>query len=511
MRALVGALEDAGWPPTSVGAHGFLAERDTRTFALEVPADRCLTLVALASPGVEDLDASLYTPEGTLLAEDKQPDAHPTIQVCGGTEPRRVYYHLRSYDGAGAFVFGAHLGARARLQAASRIVGGRPGVALDVGGGAADDGGLRRLVAGVEGLGFEIDMQPQAVPLEAGQRVRLPLPVELGRCYTVAVVAAGGLDALDLRVLDAVDREVAAAEERGRYAAAQLCPSREERLAIELHGIEGQGEARMAVLSVSDAELGGERALWLGTRPDERVVRAALEGVVARERRALRAEGYRAQGGAVEGRLRPGEAASHPAVLRGGRCTALAVPAGRGLGRLWLRVEGPKGDLRFEGEPPAGSARIRLCSDRDRSVRLSIAARRGEGRYAVLVAAKPIPAQEPIRGVGPDAAGKLLHAHEEGARQGWKLLEPGRRVRLGGAERITIPARGCVRVHAVAPDATSRATVLLQEGQRTVSSGAGHVAAAEACAMEAARELHVSVRADGPASHAHLVVLQRTP
>lgn len=389
LGARVGELAEGlgreGWRPTPQGRSGFLAEHADRTVAVSVPAGRCLTIVALASPGMGDLDATLYAPDGTVLARDREPDAHPTIQVCGGATPRRAYYHLQSYEGAGRFVFGAFEGERARLGAAARVVGGRPGVAAVPAGMGDRARLLRAWVEGIESRGFEVSLPPRAIPMDEGQRIRLPLPVEAGHCYTVAAIAPSGVTSLGLRLLDPGDHALRVDTSDTARAAAQICPEADAELSVELFAARGSGEVRIAILSASAEAAGGPRAMWLGRDPSDRAVERSVDQAQAKVRAEAKARGARSSPRPVaRGTLRFGEAVSHEVQLPARRCTRLTVAVGRGGRRLWMRIEDARGRVMFEGERDAADVHAEVCTERTQTARVILVARAGSARYVLL-------------------------------------------------------------------------------------------------------------------------------
>lgn len=506
VRTLVRTLEEAGWEPTDVGERAFLAERERRTWAVTVPADRCLALLVLASPGVQDLDATLYAPDGTELAQDRAPDPHPTLVVCGGEAPRRVYYHLRAHDGAGAFVFGALVGDQEQVGALVATVRGQPGVALSPLGDASGEAVLEELPLGAERFGFRLESRPVTMRMDRNQRVRLALPVKMGRCYTVVAVGLEPLERLGMRVLDELDREVAVAPEADRRTAVQLCADRAGDYAVELHAEEGQGRARVAVLSAPVDEVGGPRALWLGTRPSDARMRLPLDEAVKRERRAARAEGYTHLRARADGRLRSGEAVAHTFTLGEETCTLVAVAAGRGAGPRWLRIDEVDGPMHFESVLPPRGTRARVCTGRSVSVRVVVAARGGDGRYALWTAEKARDEAPVDPGVG-GALGPIVQAVEEGRREGWKVETAGRVVRLPHERSLRL-RKGCLRLHAVPRDGRGGVSMTVSREDQTLAASAGHRPRVVVCSGAPVR---LVVEGEQETNEAHLVLLRHSP
>ena len=104
LEAYEAVLAARGFKPAAFQARGFLPPAERTTFAVRVEPGRCALFVAIASANVGDLDAALYGAEGRVIAEDEGGDARPVLSVCSGAEPLELYYSVRAYQGAGAFV-----------------------------------------------------------------------------------------------------------------------------------------------------------------------------------------------------------------------------------------------------------------------------------------------------------------------------------------------------------------------------------------------------------------------
>lgn len=455
MRGIADRMRAAGLGVGPIEGEGFLTTGEQRTEAIEVPAGTCATIVAVAARGIRDLDATLFAPSGDVLAEDIEPDAHPTIQVCAGEQARRLYYGLHAYDGAGSYLFASFVGDRSSFGAAARIVGGRPGVVSDGRGRGDQDVRLRELTQGVSRRGFRPHGDPVAVPLAPDQRVRLPLEVERGHCYTVAALSVPGLEDVDVRVLDELDRELATDDAASADAVAQLCTDRDAHLAVEVHAAAGRGEARVAFFEAGDASVGGTSGLWLGERTDTRVARATLDGTVEAELRAARALGWRSPAQRGGGRLVAGEAVEHPVRIAGGGCTRIVASGGRGIGKLRLRVVSESGEVLADPPPDGPSAVATVCPDVTVAARAQVTARRGTGGYRLHVLRGSPPPDLPD-GVPAAVRGGLVEALELARGEGWTLRRRPQAVRLEGegAARVPVPpaADGCSLVSVVASE-----------------------------------------------------------
>ena len=131
----------------------------------------------LPSAGMVDLDAGIYLPDGTALAEDDNADAHPALTLCTGVAALTVYYTLHAYRGAGAFVVSSFL---------------RPSRADDVPAGPAADDRPRlahALRSSLTKRGFEDEQPPLTLDIPAREELRVAVSLEAGRCYTFAAQA----------------------------------------------------------------------------------------------------------------------------------------------------------------------------------------------------------------------------------------------------------------------------------------------------------------------------------
>jgi hypothetical protein len=65
--------------PVSQVNRGTLQQSLSSEFLVNLPAGRCYTIIAVGVPSVRDLDISLTSPYGQLLATDATDDATPVI------------------------------------------------------------------------------------------------------------------------------------------------------------------------------------------------------------------------------------------------------------------------------------------------------------------------------------------------------------------------------------------------------------------------------------------------
>lgn len=514
MRDLAGQLAPAGARPSELDGRGFLAARATETTAIEVPARTCVSIVAITSAGLRDLDATLFDPSGDVLAEDVEPDAHPTIQVCAGNAPRRAYYGLLAYEGAGAYYWSAFVSERAAFDAVSRVIGGRPGVASDTPAETEQDIRVRDFASGVVRRGFRAEGDPSRVPLAADQRVRVPLEMRASTCTTVAGFTLEGLADVDLRILDEEGQEVARDVSPAADPAAQICVDRDALWSVELHAVRGAGEVRLAVYRAPVSTIGGASGLWLGQRAEVRVAQVPLDEAIARDVRGARDAGWGAPAQRGRGVLVPGEAVSHRIDLAAGRCTLVMATGGGGVGRLHLRIVDDAGAVLTERNARRPTADARICTGGRARATAQIVARLGGGEYALHTFTRARPPSVPASAAAAES-GALLDAIDEAAAAGYSphepatAFEPMALVAERPAERaIPLAPSACVRVNVVA-EGPGAVDAELRRGGRSLARATGRVAELRACGGEGLGPTTLEVRGSGGTARAWVGVFER--
>jgi hypothetical protein len=361
-------LASRGFKPTGFSVRGFLPPSERSTHAVRVAPERCLLFVAIASASVGDLDAALYGAGGRVIAEDEGGDARPVLSVCSGREPLDLYYSVRAYQGAGAFVTGAF--ERAAL----------PGDALAVLG-SAGPSPLFEQTRLLRKRGFEPDQEPVDLALVDGAPVRMALRVNAGECYTLVAEGRDGLEALSMRLLDPRERELAFGVGDTGLAALQYCAGEGVDLGLELSAGRGQGTARVARFRGPQSVVGGARALWLGEpSPSQRAfgkakTREGFRALLSREKATLLSFEQRtlAQGQVLE--------LSVPAAAA--RCERFYLALSGGLSRASLRVESNAGELLGEAESGPEGTSVSLC-DRRTPARVVVQGRAGFGAVELV-------------------------------------------------------------------------------------------------------------------------------
>lgn len=431
-------------------SRGFLTPHGQATSVVEVGAGECVSVVAVGSAAIRDLDAHLYDPSGDLVVEDVEVDAHPTVQLCA-TAARRVYHALEAFDGQGAYAVLLFKSDRAGLDAVSRAMGGHPGAATGAAGG---DAALERRVTafrdGIARRGFQGYGDPRPVDLEGAGVAALPLLVSPDRCYTVAAFADDEAGAISLRVLDGDLDEVASDLPGGRDAALQFCPGAEAPLSVRVERRAGRGAVVLHAFSADAASVGGEGALWLGVRRGVGDQQGVAETAAAAGARLVAAQVASPEAGppVAPVPLLPGEVRAVPWSIAPGRCgLALAGGAPR-VARVDLEAveEVP---LRVTAALPRGSVAVvaRCAAASPVSASLRVTAERGSGPVELRTMTFAAPAWSMPSALEATAAALSMVALADA---GLRLAEAPRAVAwsAGGAASWAVErsAGRCVRV-----------------------------------------------------------------
>lgn len=213
--------------------------RSTTRFDL---VDGCTLVFAVAAPGIGDLDATLYAPEGDVLGEDVEPDPRPIVRYCG--EARPAYYVVHAYAGAGTFRWVVARGSRQEMDWVAESLGGAPPI------GGSENASIERTL---RERGFERVVDRRRIQLVDGEDIRFPVALEAHECVTVLASAD---EPITLRL----ETDSATIDEApGRRTGVQVCDV-EEATGV----IRGRGIAEVLVVAGRASEVGGPSALWLG-------------------------------------------------------------------------------------------------------------------------------------------------------------------------------------------------------------------------------------------------------
>jgi hypothetical protein len=447
VEAIVRAAAPSGARFARYLASGFVTERQSVTTGVDVPAGRCVSVVAFASPGVGDLDARVYDANGELLVEDVEPDAHPTVQLCGD-EARRVYHVAQAFEGEGAYTLALFTGDRRAMEAIARAVGGRPGTALSTRNATSDaERRMAELRASLGRRGFAPSMDAVRVSFAAAGAVSVPVAVTADRCYTVGAIADGESIGVDLRVFDA-DGERVAHDLRGeRDGAVQLCPAVPGALRVEVRG-SSSGTAVVLAFAADAASFGGANTLWLGERLSVAVSPMPIEQRAVALRGRWSALGYNAPAALAPVAFANTESRETAITLEPNRCTMVASVSGRGVGRVGLSVFDEQGELLGRGAWADGAATTVLCPATRERVLARQRVEVGGGEVALVLAPGPsVPAW--AAGVDRALVSEALGQSTAYAAP-WRASATPERVRVGAgaarAREFELTAGSCTRV-----------------------------------------------------------------
>jgi len=464
IRAITKQLAGAGLEPRKGSFRGFLTTGARTTHRLQVASNTCATVIAIASRGVHDMDAALYSPEGDVLAVDSQPDAHPTMQVCTGDESRTLYYALQVYEGAGSYVVATFVGEQSKLESAAKLLGARPALARLSTPEADGPGRVSAFREGLQRRGFEPLQAPMRVALARDQDMRVALRVKPGQCYTAAGFALDGLRDVDLRVLDDEGNEVARDQSREEDASAQFCSDRRAEYAAEVRGVDGAGTAVLMLFHAEAAAIGGQSGLWLGERPLTNASSAPLDQALSAVGKRSTDDGFKAHKTLFSGRLAHGEAIAQPFALAAQRCARIHAVGGPGVRRLSLVAKDVEGKELATAEGEANTTYVHVCSATARQLSLQVHAAAGSGPFALAVYEAALTAVAPAGAdehVGAELQQALMQARDAGYHPLPDFKLGPQKLALGRVEPLSMQLSAgsarCLRAYVLSRDRSARA------------------------------------------------------
>jgi hypothetical protein len=449
VEAIVRGASPSGARFTRYVAAGFLTERQSVTHAIDVPRGTCVSVVAYASPAITDLDARVYDGDGELLVEDVEPDAHPTVQLCGD-EPRRVFHVAQAFEGEGAYAIAMFTGDRRAMDAIARVVGGRPGTAISTRNEASSaERRTSELRASLQRRGFAPIGDAARVSFANNGAVNVPLSVTADRCYTFAAIADEGGASADLRVFDSDDELLAYDTSADRDALVQLCPSASSPLRLEVRSAQA-GAAVVSAFAADAASFGGSNTLWLGDRTSISVSPAPLDARLATLRARWLSAGFVAPAAPLVHALAAGESRETPISVEGGRCSLVAAVAGRGVGRLNLAIFDDAGTQLARGLYFDSGTTAVLCPSTRERVLVRQRVEVGSGDVALIVAPSSNAASFPwASGADRTLVSEVL-SQPWAQDPSWRASAPIERMRVApGSARereIDLTAGACTRV-----------------------------------------------------------------
>lgn len=392
--SLARTLGSQGVQYDGIVSSGFITHGSNVTTPIDVPAGSCLSIIAIASSSIHDLDAHLFDADGTVVVEDIENDPHPTVQICA-TEPRRYYHVIETFvsdsnasEGHGAYAIAAYRSDRHGLEAVARAIGGHPGSALSTNNNGSDaERRLSELREGIGRRGFVPNADTIRATFTAPGSIRYPVTVTADRCYTYAALAEGSLNDVDLSVFDADGEEIARDIRPERDAFVQLCPASAGSLQVEIRARPASGVVFLQSFAADAASVGGANTLWLGERMAWQASSTALPQSIEATRAMLESQGFAHPTTSPTTAFAPGESHDQRVTLEAGRCTAIAAPVGRGLGRMGIAANAAtNGDFLARGTFHGSSSIAVLCPSTREEVLVRLRAEVGTGDAALLTA-----------------------------------------------------------------------------------------------------------------------------
>lgn len=499
-RVLLGDLPKraiaAGAGAASVVASGLLGDGERLGAFVEVPADSCLLAYARGSASMEDIDVVLFAEEGSPIAVDEAPDAHPTVILCP-PHPARVYLAVHAAGGEGLVAVAAQLVPPARAAEVGRAAGahGARGEAprpADAWPGLEER--IRQHRAALGGTWEDIRRSAMTVDVRASSAV--PLAIDANQCVDVLVIPEDGVLSMELDVVDADGREVAHARDGGKDRSLVLCSTFAMTGSLRIRPHAGAGLAAVVIgrtPSSSAPDLATHvQLLWYATGRTVEQTRAAFDAALARR-------GYGAPTVFGAGSLTAGRRATLAGeVPSGDACARIDILAGAPLALFAARARDDKGKLLGAGE---GASMVTVYACGTSKAELELDAYGRGGPFVALARSERW--RSPVFAKKPTASSRML-----GRSQG----EPGgplegtlgdvRSVALDAMHlerwEVTIAARTCVEIAVGAEGegtGLSLSVIDVSTGEEIDRSHGATSAFARACGVEAPRRVRVELAA----------------
>jgi hypothetical protein len=500
-RVLLGDLPERasklGAGPMSLVASGETVERERIGSFVLVPGNNCLLAFARGSSSIDDLDVAAFADEGSPIASDDAPDAHPAILMCP-PHPDRVYLTAVTASGEGLVALAAQFVPVERAAEVGRALGARgtrfaSPRAADAWLGLDDHLRTHR-----EGLGGKWEeFRRLAISVDARLPAHVAFPLEADSCTDALVVPDEDVAMLEMEAVDDAGRVVARSAGAARDRSVTVCSALPFGGSLVIRPHIGQG-----LVAIVLARARGDVAGDLSVRPDVVWASAAssLEAAKTARNAELAKSGYAAPDSTQSGTLAIGRLLAVPLNLGPQKeaCSRVDVVAGSPLALLHAAVWDEKGALVTRGE---GATSVTLFACSRGKARLELEARGRPGPYASLM--RPERWTDPVFVQHPLAASRMLERIAVGPSV---LLEgtpvSARFVALDAARALgwdeSIPPGRCLRVAAGAEGEGSGLEGRLIEratGDEIDRSHAGNAIAVWGCAAPGApRAVRVETR-----------------
>jgi hypothetical protein len=488
-----------GAGPLSIVASGEAFEGERLGAFVDTAPDACLLAFARASSSVDDLDVAIFSEEGTPLAIDEAPDAHPTVLLCP-PHPNRVYVAAHTASGEGLVVVGAQLVPRDRAAMIARALGARG--SIGEGPRPADawpglDDHVRAHRASLGGAWEEI--RKVALSVDSRAPTMLPFQIDADQCTDAVIVPGDEIALLDIEALDADGRVIGRAREAGRVKTLTVCSPVTMSGALAIRPHVGRG---LAAVVLSRARL--EVARDLSARPDVAWVAPmkSLDATRSDRNAELSKRGYDAPTLTTVGALPLGRRVTvsiDAKSLPPSACARIDVVAGAPLALLEASVWTDAGALVSSDE---GSSSVTLFACAHGALRVELETRGRPGPFAVLV--RPEKWKDALFAAHPLAAARMLARAADGPTMVHEGVPFAVRYEALDSARVSswtenVAAGKCLRVATGAEGDGAGVELRLFDGTTAVEidrSHGAHAASARACAApEAARPVRVELRA----------------
>jgi hypothetical protein len=476
---------------------------------VDVPRDDCILGYARGASSIDDVDAAIYSEEGTTLAVDEGRDVHPTVLMCA-PHPDRVYLAAHVVEGEGLVAVGAQLVPRDRAVIVARALGAR-GLAGQGSRPADAWPGLDEAVrAHRDELGGAWqEFRRVALTVDARMPTFVSLPIDAQGCVDVVIVPDEDVALLDIEAIDDQGRVVARAKEGGGPRALTVCSPSQVAGTLSVRPHVGRGLAAVVL-----ARAPGDVSRDLAALPDVAWVAPPqpLEKTRSARNALLAKSGYEAPVSTASGTLTVGRRISMPLDLKAlaGACGRIDVVAGAPLALVDARVWSDSGALLASADAAASLA---LFACGGTPAHLELETRGRAGPFAITL--RPERWRDPLFEAHPLAASRMLARAATGPDallDGKEIVT--RELALNG-ERLTswsetIPAGRCLRATIGAQGDGAGIEVRVFEGSDEIDrSEAAHAASVKACASpEAARGVRIEARTS--AGHVDAVLGERT-
>ena len=495
-KALLGDMPfratQLGAGPARVVASGPISEGERLGAFVDVPATACLLAYARASTSIEDIDVVAFAEEGSPIASDEQPDAHPTVLVCP-PHPDRIYIAVHAAAGEGLVALAAQIAPRERAAEVASRLGARG--ARGEGARSADawPGLDERVRAHRAALGGHWEETKRvAVTADARTETLLAVSADANQCVDVFAVGDDSIALLDLEIADDGGRVVARAHEGPRERSIVVCTGTALTGTLHLRPHVGNGLAAVVVarLPLEEASELTEKpeTAWYATTRSVDQAKRALDSELARV-------GYPAGVPAGSGSLVLGRRASLSLDPTPNACSRVDVLAGAPLSLFAARVWDERGALLASGE---GASQVALFICRAAKTQLELEARGRPGPFGVVMRKERWQSQAFLQ--KPLAASRMLARSVDApsfAVEG--TLGDARAIAVDAAKRSTweetVPPKTCVVTTAGAEgDGTGLTLVALDAGGGSTGeeidrSHAASSARVRVCATDAARRV----------------------